>query len=84
MNGVVGLVAGGIISSKSLQYYLIYDDLRQVQVGVDGSNLFQAVIEPVTIINNARIKVRLRGLELHHNISFCFLHLLTKSSQLHH
>ena len=40
MNGIIGLVADSIISPRSWQYDVIYDDLGQVQIKVDKSNLF--------------------------------------------
>ena len=40
MNEIIGLLADSIITPRSLWYDVIYDDLGQVQIRVDESNLF--------------------------------------------
>ena len=82
MGRVIGLLADGVNTPKSRRNGILYNNLGQVQIQVDGCNLFQVVIKPVAIKDAIFIKERLRDPERRHRVSFGLVHLLVKSSQL--
>ena len=56
MDRIIILFTDGVISLRGRRNGVIYDDLKQVQVGIDGSNLFQAILKFVIVVDAAHIK----------------------------
>ena len=64
MNKIDNLIADNIVSPRGRQDSVIYDDLKQVQIRIDDSNLFQAIVKPISIVNITRVEKGLGDLEL--------------------
>ena len=64
MNKIDSLIADNIVYPRGRQDSVIYDDLKQVQIRIDDSNLFQAIVKPISIVNITRVKKGLGDLEL--------------------
>ena len=59
VDGVVGFIANGFVSPRSRRDGVVYGDLGQVQIQVDGCNLFQAVIKPFAMKDAALVEERM-------------------------
>ena len=64
MNKIDSLITDNIVSPRGRQDSVIYDDLKQVQIRIDDSNLFQAIVKPISIVNITRVEKGLGDLEL--------------------
>ena len=84
MNKIDSLIADNIVYPRGRQDSVIYDDLKQVQIRIDDSNLFQAIVKPISIVNITRVEKGLGDLELHHDVDLGLDHLIMKNGQLHH
>ena len=56
MDRIIILFTDGVISLRGRRNGVIYDDLKQVQVGIDGSNFFQAILKFIIVVDAAHIK----------------------------
>lgn len=83
MDGVTSLSINSVISSRRQWDSIVYDDLGQIEIGKSSSHLLQTIIKPITIVDAALIKGRLRNTKLCHGVCLGLNHMLTKGNQLH-
>ena len=79
MNGVNILITDDVVSSRRRRDDVVYYDLGQVKVRISSSHLLQAILEPVAVVDAARIEKGLGNAKLRHGVGFGLLHLFTKS-----
>ena len=84
MSKVIRLFINGVTTRESCWQWVVKRNLRLVMIWVDKSNLLQAVLKSVTIIDSASINEGLGSPELRYCIDLGLFCLLMKGRQLHH
>ena len=79
MNRVNILITDDVVSSRHRRDGVVYYDLGQVKVRISSSHLLQAILEPVAVVDAARIEKGLGNAKLRHGVGSGLFHLFTKS-----
>ena len=83
VDGVISLITNCVGTPKSRWDSIVYGNLGQVLIQVEGCNLFQKIFKPVAIVDAALVKKWLQDPKRHHRVSFGLVHLLANGDQLY-
>ena len=83
VDGVVNLITNCVGTPKSRWDSIVYGNLGQVLIQVEGCNLFQKIFKLVAIVDAALVKKWLQDPKRRHRVSFGLVHLLANDGQLY-